>query len=149
MNYVIAGPPGSGKTTWAKQNARRGDAIVDVDALFAALSGRALYDKPENLLPLVLAVRDTAVAHLADGWSRDAYVITADGRRDVMQQLREQLGAELIVLEVDAVTCKQRLSDDPQRDSTTDWAALVDKWWRLYADDNRLRKLRILEALSG
>jgi len=149
MNYVIAGPPGSGKTTLAHKRAQYGDAIVDVDALFAALSGQALYAKPVGLLPVVAAARDAAVARIAQGIAGDAYVITADGQRATHNALRERLDAELIVLEVDAETCKARLLQDNRRDADTDWPALVDAWWRDYGASagaqGRLRLLRLAE----
>lgn len=132
MNFVIAGPPGSGKTTYVAEQAKRGDVIVDVDTLCSALSGRQLYDKPVAVLPAVLAARDAVVDWLADDQSVDGYVITASGKRSFHQALCERLDAELIVLDVAAEVCKERISDDVRRDSETDWNALVDQWWRDY-----------------
>lgn len=146
MNFVVAGPPGSGKTTWVKQNAQRGDVIVDLDLLFVALSGRVLYDKPESLLPVVWAARDAVVDQLAaEGVAGDAYVITASPQRSKMQALCNRLRAELVLLNVDAETCKQRLRNDVRRDSETDWSGLVDAWWDEFQEEDHARRLRLLQ----
>lgn len=147
MIYVIAGPPGAGKTTYVNEHMTRGDVVVDVDALFVAVSNRALYDKPLAVLTYVLAARDAVVDKLALLQpSGAAYVITSSGKRSYLADLAERLQAELLVLDVDADTCKERLAADDRRDAETDWSALVDEWWTDYSDGERGVEMAELET---
>jgi len=58
---VICGPAGSGKSTHVREEAKPGDLIVDVDLIYAALSGLELFHKPPGLLPFFCAARDAIV----------------------------------------------------------------------------------------
>lgn len=76
----------------------------------------------------------------------DAYVITSSGKRNYLAELAERLQAELLVLDVDADTCKDRLAADDRRDAETDWSALVDQWWTDYSDGERGAEMAELET---
>ncbi len=131
---IVAGPPGAGKTTYVEERAKWGDLIVDVDALFVALSGQAWYEKPEVLLSFVLEARDAVLARLSTGSQvRHAWVITSQADRDKLAALRDTLGAQLVVLEIDALECVRRISQDERRaDRIPQWQELVRAWWRKY-----------------
>lgn len=135
MNYVIAGPPGSGKTTYALQNMKRGDAIIDVDYLFMALSGLSIYDKPRSLLSLVLDTRDAVLDIIQAGIANDSYIITSTGKRTEIDAMCVRFAADPVVMAVPADECKERIANDKRRDANTDWPALVDKWWADYGTD--------------
>ncbi len=41
--FLVGGPPGSGKSTFVKANAKAKDIIIDLDEIMAKLSGMSLY----------------------------------------------------------------------------------------------------------
>jgi hypothetical protein len=108
-----------------------GDVILDIDRLFEALSGQAMYDKPATLLKMVLRVRDTVVAELqgpnniARGW-----LITSTTKHDEIVGMANKFKAKVVVLDVPANICMQRIQADPRRaDKLIYWQPLIEKWW--------------------
>lgn len=130
---VVCGPPGSGKTTYVRERAEHGDLIVDLDAIYAALSGLDPYDKPDALLPFVLTARDAIIARLAQHSDvRHAWLITSGADATQRDQFAHQLGASVVVLDVDAAECLRRIEADPDRQGKRPWARLVREWWETY-----------------
>lgn len=135
MNYIVCGPPGSGKTTWANQRKRWGDVVVDIDTLFEAVTGLPWYEKPDALVPLVLELQEAALKWIARNPERfmNAFVITGGARKAQRERLAERLEAEVIVLDVSPDECLRRIAADPRRgDKAQSWGPLVYKWWREY-----------------
>lgn len=129
---VVCGAPGSGKTSWVRSQIRRGEMVVDVDSLFAALTMRPLYDKPESLIGAVLSLRDHVIESYEPAW-----VISSDPTITYRTEMRERFGARVVVLETPADVCVERIAGDARRDEGTDWAGLVGKWWGAYERDGR------------
>lgn len=129
---VVCGAPGSGKTTWVRSQMRRGELVVDVDHLFAGLTMRPLYDKPESLIGAVLSVRDHVIENL-----RPAWVTSSDPSAEYRAGMRERYGARVVVVETPAETCVERIRADARRDEGTDWEGLVMGWWGSYERDER------------
>ncbi|MCL4505852.1 MAG: HNH endonuclease [Chloroflexi bacterium] len=132
---IVTGPPGSGKTSYVRDHCAWGDLIVDVDALFQALSGQAWYDKPIELMPYVLAARDAVLERLGKETTkvRHGWVVTSEADVAKLERMQHSLGADLIVLEVDATECVLRISRDERRSDKTElWRKLVNAWWDKY-----------------
>lgn len=138
---VVCGPPGSGKTSYVRERARWGDMIVDMDALYAAISGLPWYEKPDVLLPFVAEARDALIARLnRPSEIRHAWILMSGARRADRDALRQRLNAEVVVLEIGASECMRRISlDERRRDKTQRWHELIERWWREYerGDDER------------
>lgn len=130
---LIAGPPGSGKTTYVKEHASSGDVIIDVDSLFVALSGRPPHEHPPELLSVVLDAREAAECRLFEPIEvGHAWILRGTPKR-LQRQYYEERGASVIVLEVDADECLERVLNDPQRNqSAQHWISLIAKWWADY-----------------
>lgn len=143
MMTVVCGPPGAGKTTWVRAQRGRGDLVVDVDALFAALTLRERYDKPDALLPAVLDVRDYVIERLWPAW-----VISTNASWRYRQYMRTEFGARVVVLETPAEECLRRIAADPGREGRADWPLLVETWWQSYEADERDERIAPAQELA-
>lgn len=133
---IITGPPGSGKTTYVTKHAQWGDLIVDVDAIYSALSGRPWYEKPAPLLPFVLDARDAILDRLhAQSDLRHAWIITSEADHAELQRLKARYNAKLLVLETDPAECLRRIATDERRAGTApQWQPLIARWWDTYTN---------------
>jgi hypothetical protein len=130
--YVIYGSPCSGKKELVGQLQNRGDLVVDMDRLYMAVSGCALYDKPDNLLRNVFQVRDVLLDNIKTrygGW-QDAYVIGGYPRRAEREELVQRLGAEAIYSGLTQAECMARA--ESMGVFAAEWKKYVAKWWKLY-----------------
>lgn len=132
---AVCGSPGSGKSSWVRKRAVRGDVIVDFDDLFMAVSGRALYDKPDCLFPFVAEARDAITARLLrPSDAGHAYIISGGANADYREKLVRELGCDVVVLEVPEAECIRRIAADQRRASCVQlWPPLVRRWWREYS----------------
>lgn len=142
---IVAGSPGSGKTTWARQQMRWGDLVVDVDALYVALSGLTWYEKPQGLLPFVIEARDAVLARLQRPSDvAGAWVITSEADPEARRRLARQVNAKsIVVLETSANECLKRIANDDRRcENLQFWTEIVHRWWNEYrpgADEKIIR----------
>lgn len=99
--FIVYGAPCSGKSSYVNQIARRNDLIVDLDAIYAAISLCPYHEHPNNLKRVAFAVRDTLIeqVRLRAGFWKDAYIIGGYPRKIQREQLAKKLGAELIYIE--------------------------------------------------
>jgi len=135
---AICGPPGSGKTAYVTERAQSGELIVDVDALFHALSGLPWYDKPRPLLKYVLAARDGAMDELERFQNIGAWIIADAPTRAERNALRDRFDAEVTVLETPSGVCLERLAQDDRRPGQlAEWMPRVLSWWKRYEKDDR------------
>ncbi|HHV61139.1 MAG TPA: AAA family ATPase [Firmicutes bacterium] len=131
---LVCGPPGSGKTSYVREHARRGDLILDLDAIFMAISGLPWYDKPEELLPFAAEARDAILRRLERPSNvRRAWVIMSGAKRQERESLRQRLRAKVVMLDVPADECMRRIKQDERRaHQVEEWRGLVERWWREY-----------------
>ena len=128
---IVAGPPGAGKTTYVHEHAEPGDLIVDYDALYAALSHRPMYERPETLRGIVSAVREAVlqqVAQLPD--SVNAWVIRSAPKAADRRALRQTLGARSVVLPVPREIATERI-----RETRPAFVEGIERWWNQYEPD--------------
>ena len=133
---LVAGPPGSGKTTYVRERAKWGDLIIDIDTLYRALSGCSRYQKPDSLLPFVLEAFEAAEARLLSMSDvGHAWIISA-APKVAQRQYYAKRGAEVVVLAVPVGECIRRIADDPERNQpNADWERWIHRWWRDYRPD--------------
>lgn len=132
---IVYGPPGAGKTTYVKEHALWGDLIIDFDALYAALSGLAWYEKPAALMPFVCEARDAVLNRLyRDSEVRHAWLITSEPKAKNRHILQVQFNAKLVFIETSSYDCLRRIANDPRRD-VKDWEEIVNSWWSEYTSD--------------
>lgn len=131
--FLVYGPPCAGKSTWVNQTAERGDVLMDMDAIFFAISGCSMHDHPNNLNKTAYAVRDTILEQIrmrAGNW-HDAYVMGGYPRKLQRESLAQRLGAELVYIEATPEEAKARAV--ASRGALADeWCGYIDKWFREY-----------------
>ena len=132
---IICGPAGSGKTTAALKMMQPGDLIIDMDAIYSALSGMSLHEHPPGLLPFAASARDAVLARLRrQSDVQRAWIVTTEARADRRRELAERVGADAVyIYAVPYAVCMQRIAADPLRHrSMAAWHTLVERWWLDY-----------------
>ena len=137
MNHIVCGPPGSGKTTSAREHMKPGDVIVDLDMIFHAFTGLPMYQKPSSLLPFMMEIRRFAIDLISRQPFENPYastwIIIGGAKRFDREKLRVNLNAEIIILDVDASECIRRISADQNRHGKgIAWGRAIKKWWQEY-----------------
>ena len=127
---LVTGPPGSGKTTRVRNAMCRGEIIIDLDAIWMALTGLAADDRPAGTLPAILAARDAIVDALARSHSvPGVWIIScAPTRKDRARAVYPYCRARLTVLAVPAAECIRRTCSR----GGARWEALIRQWWQRY-----------------
>lgn len=132
---IVTGPPGAGKTTYVHMHRQWGDLVIDVDGLYAALSGLPWYEKPDVLLPFVLEARDAVLDRLhRQSELRHAWIITSEANQAELERMKARYNATVLVLEVGVSECLKRIANDPRRHNAKieEWQPIVEKWWDRY-----------------
>lgn len=133
--YYVYGAPCSGKSTFVHESKGNSDLIVDIDLIWQAVTGGALYEKPDALKAAVFAMRDTLldiVKTRSGKWER-AYVIEGGANKADRERRINALGAEDIFIQCDKETCLQRLASDNTRELVREqWRGYIDDWFNRY-----------------
>lgn len=135
--YLVYGPPMSGKSTFVREQLRRGDILVDMDALYAALSMLPDYDKPDNLYNNVIGVHNYLIDKIRTRYGKwhTAWIVGGYADKYKRERLANDLGAELVFMNVDRDECLSRLSMDESRKYRVDeWEGYINKWFESYTE---------------
>lgn len=133
--YLVYGPPLSGKSTFVHQNMSRGDIIVDMDALYGAVSGMPTYDKPDNLFNNVMGIHNQLIDNIRTRYGKwhNAWIVGGYADKYKRERLADDLGAELIFCDVSKEECLIRLEQDADRQYRKDeWTKYINKWFESY-----------------
>lgn len=133
---IVCGPPGAGKTTHVRENAAPGDTVIDFDDYLQAVGG-VVWDKTPTKVRAAFKLRDAAILGLNSQSRGTAWLtLTAPASAERSEWARQLVRTKIIMLAVDAETCKARIRAAPDRQHATDpMCAGVDRWWRIYAAD--------------
>lgn len=136
MIYVVCGPPGAGKTTYALKHMSPGDVIIDWDFLFTAISGQPAHHNEASLNELVADLRDHLIEMIGYGYPgvRNFWVTLCAPRQETRDYWRNNYGAKVIVLKERISTCLARLAKDPTRHDWQKWRPHVERWWKEFRE---------------
>ena len=133
--YYVYGAPCSGKTTFVRESKGNSDLVLDMDLIWQAVTGGALYEKPDALKAAVFALRDTLldiVKTRMGKWER-AWMIEGGANKADRERRINALGAEGIFIECDKKTCLERLASDDKRKMVREqWSGYIDDWFERY-----------------
>lgn len=133
--WIVYGPPLAGKKTYVREHKGRCDLVVDMDSLFAAVTMLPAYEKPDGLLPNVLAAQRVLLDNVKTRYGRwhSAWVIGGYADKYRREQLAENLGAELVFCDVSREECLRRLAvDEARRYWLAEWRRYIDRWFIEY-----------------
>lgn len=133
--YLVYGPPMSGKNTFVRGQMERGDLVVDMDALYSAVTMLPSYDKPDNLFSNVIGIHNHLIDNIRTRYGKwyNAWIIGGYADRYKRERLADDVGAELIFCDVDKQECYDRLNQDEGRQHRKDeWQGYIDKWFESY-----------------
>jgi len=134
MTTLVCGPVGSGKTTYVKEHMKRGDVVLDLDYIWQSFTLLPMYDKPEELLDLMLLIKGFVVTQFVnDKFSGkesgiDLWVIECAPQKNQRRKYESLLDAEVVLLSVPADECKRRIRKQG-REGLYMWDGLIDTWW--------------------
>jgi len=134
--YLVYGPPLAGKQAYVSEQLMRGDIVVDMDRLYEAVSMQPSYDKPDNLFSNVIGIHGLLLDNIKTrrGKWGNAWVIGGYPDRFKRERTAEDLGAELVFMNVSKEECLVRLNADPARShAKAEWRGYIDKWFALYS----------------
>lgn len=126
--YIIWGSPLSGKTTAVRQMMQRGDIVMDMDALWQAVTFQPEYVKPNNCRFNIFKLRDELLDQIKTRYGQwgDAYVIGGYPDKYERERLAQTLGAELIYCESTKEECLERLRQNGKPEK---WLEYIEDWW--------------------
>jgi hypothetical protein len=127
--FIIWGSPLSGKSTLLHQLVQPGDIVMDIDAIWQAVTLQPPYVKPNRCKYNVFPIRDLMLDQIKTRYGQwcDAYVVGGYPDRYEREQMAATLGAELIYCEATREQCLERAKERPP-----EWAGYVNDWWDRY-----------------
>lgn len=131
---IVAGPPASGKTTFARAAAGPDDVIIDFDDFLRAVGGRP-WDTDRAKVQEAFRLRNAAIRSLSTRRTGRAWLIlTAPSGAERRAWANALSRTTFEILAVDADTCKDRVSKDTTRAHAAQrMFDTIDKWWATYA----------------
>lgn len=129
--YIVYGSPLSGKTTLVKELMQYGDIVLDMDALWQAVTLQDEYVKPNNVKFNIFKIRDSILDQIKTRYGSwyDCYIIGGYPDKYERERLAQSLGAELIYCESTKEECIDRLNKSSKPDR---WLEYIEEWWDKY-----------------
>lgn len=113
--FIVAGPPGAGKTTYALQNMQPGDILIDLDHIAAALMGSDhVTGDNDNILSSATYVRECLINAIESNqltFSR-AFITTVAWP----SKIQKRTGGKIIKLDPGYKETMRRIESDTTRD---------------------------------
>lgn len=142
---LVCGPPASGKSSYVKDNAERGDLVWDLDEVIRTLThGLEAHELPVTTREIVRKVRATVMEELAKATRNKknelerAWVIWSLPKVKTRRAMAEQLNAEVIVFECPVENCVQNAEKDGRIDSLIARVRRDSmKWWDMYSRSDK------------
>lgn len=130
--FLVYGSPLAGKASYVKSVAEPGDLIIDIDDIWACVSGLNKYTKPPRLNAVVFSVRDKlmeCVKYRVGKWN-NAYIIGGYPLISERERICKELGAREIYIESTKEECLEKLENlDIDK---KEYSKFIENWWKRY-----------------
>ncbi|MBR1736395.1 MAG: hypothetical protein IJ736_05195 [Firmicutes bacterium] len=130
--FLVYGAPLSGKTSWVKENACKGDLILDIDNIWQSVSGLPRYEKPGRLKAIVFRIYDEVydAIRYRDGKWFNAFVVGGFPLKSERERTVRELQAREVYIECEKEICLERLAEDKERNE--DWKKYIGDWFEKF-----------------
>lgn len=127
---IVYGSPLAGKTSFVRENKTDRDIVVDMDALWSAITFEPLYIKNSYLKTNIFETRNALMDQIKvrRGQWQTAWVIGSYPKRGERERLADRLGAELIHIDTSKDKCLCRLSSTTDRNKAQ-WEAYINDYF--------------------
>lgn len=128
--YLIHGAPCSGKNTYLRMNANPDDLVMDLDAIYQAISLCGVHEQPFRIKPVAFAVRAAVLdsIRIRKGLWKNAWILTSKTGLDLAREI-ETFRATPIHIDTDRKECLKRLHDHPNGRDIEKWTRYIDDYF--------------------
>ncbi len=128
--FIVYGSPCAGKNTYVRMNAHKDDLILDMDAIYRAVSLCEIHEKPKRLTPVAFAIRDAIIEtiRIRRGMWRNAWILTTKTGLELTREA-ERLGARLIHIDTEKAECMRRLAEHPNGRDVKAWTGYIEDYF--------------------
>lgn len=146
---MVCGPPGSGKSTYVHERKGENDWVIDIDLILNELSGVGVrtQERRDRYLVDAFVERNRRLAALSGPGAPPAAWFLIGAPRPEMRELwaRQLKPVCVVVMEVKASTCIERIRQQSERSPTADgMIAGVRAWWERYERSMACDTVRII-----
>ncbi len=130
--FLVYGSPLAGKASYVKSVAEPGDLIINIDDIWACVSGLDKYTKPPRLNAVVFSIRDKlieCVKYRVGKWN-NAYIIGGYPLVSERERLCKELGAREIYIESSKDECLEKLEN--LNIDKKEFSKFINDWWKRY-----------------
>lgn len=130
-NLIITGAPGSGKTTWAREQMKPGEMIIDLDSIKSSLFGVEFHEQiEEDAVETLTIVRDALYRLVSEKKNPGkCYIITTEANLSRIRQWQVYLNADLKVMDTPKEVCVERVRNDSTRPDKQIFYSLINEWF--------------------
>lgn len=123
---VVCGFPGSGKTTYIKENSKIGDLVFDYDEIQAALTFQAKYLDNKGIRPYLNEILKNMIKRAKNDTKIDIFWIIRTVPDEFFKKLLEGCDVEFLYINRTVFECLEQIRNDPDRnESDKNWYALL------------------------
>lgn len=130
--YIVWGSPGSGKTTYVKNNMDKGDMVVDLDLIKQSISMASKTNATDNLLNTALSIQEhlyNLIEYREVIRCNNIWVVAGLPNAIDREYLKNRLRAELIQIKATKEECIDRAMKDDEREDKELQMRIIDKWF--------------------
>lgn len=135
--YIIAGAPGSGKSTYVRNRKAPNDLVIDLDYICAALQQETnVHKNHDAVYQAAVCMRDSLYPFIAmryGNWN-ECWIITSEPRRDKLKQLATKVRAtDIIEVETSLTENMNRIDGDHSRTlRSEDFKEMAKSWHKAH-----------------